>query len=191
MEIEGVDLTELPGSIFIEPKDAKPSIEEKDLLDRVKSASAPCIGNLGYLAVSLAQKVERFMNAKINNFIQESSKIQKTIDQLVDLNGKLSIHNDNENEKTITDEIRELCKSLKENGIDILSEKETKLTRERLAEIKANVSAHTDRLKTDLQILFTTKIQVSIQEIQSVLDSAKRTEEYSRSSKIIGNMKGG
>lgn len=166
--------------------------EETETLLKTNSVASPIrCRNLGLTACQLGAKVEKNMSSKILNYIQEASDLQKKIDLLVDLNGKLAIHGDNENEKLITPEIRGICKELKEKGIDLLPEKEQKISRERLAEIKANISAQTDRLKTGLQILFTTKIQVGIQEVQSLLDCMKMIEKYSRSTPIIHNMKAG
>ncbi len=189
MEIESLELNER-SEVKLTDIDTPLSAEEKDQLDRVKKVAATNI-NLGLTAINLGTKFEAYRRKEINNHIQDASELQKTIQLLVDLNGKLSLHKDNENEKPITPEIREICDQLKAKKIDVLSEKETTLTKERLAEIKANVSSHTDRLKTDLQILFTAKLQVCIQELQTILDTLKRIEESSRSTRIIANMKAG
>lgn len=155
--------------------------EETATIQKTNEVSKPIrqiLPNIGLKMLQAGLKVEKFKSGEIVKNINEVSDIQKTIDQLIDLSGKFAIHADTEDEKKISPEIRSLCDSLKEKGIDILPENEIKVTRERIVELKAQVSAHTDRLKTDLQKKFTTEIQVKIQEIQSILECLKTIEKY-------------
>lgn len=189
MEIEGIELGERTNAAVLEPTHSTITPAEKDQLDRIltvaKTSGAHPITDI----VETALLFEKFKTRNINANIQKASNLQESMEQLVDLNGKLALYGENETEKTITPEIREIFQKLKAKGIDILPEKETKLSRERLAEVKAAIGAHTERLKTELQVLFTTELSVDIQILQSVMDAARRIEEYARLTRVIQNLK--
>lgn len=190
MEIEGIELNERTNTALLTPDQSPLTDAEKDQLDRIQSVAKKASGvNPGLKAVQLAMLFEKNKNREISDNISKASNLQKSMEELVDLNGKLALYSENETEKTITPEIREIFQKLKAKGLDILPEKEMKLSRERLAEVKATISAHTDRIKTDLQVLFTAVLGPAIQTLQSVMDCAKRIEEYTRSTRVIQNIK--
>ncbi len=189
MGIEGIELNEGTNAGALGTNRSPLSAGEKDQLDRIQSAAKTINRNPVKMMIEAALTYDKAQNKKINDNITKATDFRNSIDLLVDLNGKLSLYSDNENEKAITPEIREIFQKLKAKGMDILPEKETKLSRERLAEIKATISAHTERVKTDLQVLMATEIQVDIQVLQTVLDCAKKSEENYRLTRVIQNLK--
>jgi len=136
--------------------------------------------NLGYLMLKIGLEVERVKTRQIHAHLDEANQIQKKLGKLIDLNSKMTLYADNEDKKKLGDDVFKLNEELKAEGIDILGGLKAGdlISSERLAEIKGNISNHTDSLKTELQTLFTTKIQVKIQEIQSILECLKTVEKY-------------
>ena len=93
------------------------------------------------------------------------------------MNSKLSLAGDKE-ELTISDELRELSRALKEKGIQTFSEDKKVLSREEIAEIKTNISMQIDQLKTEMQVIFSSMIQPKISEMNSLLETLKMIEKY-------------
>ncbi len=201
MSIDGdFDLDGLSGP-YQPQGDAPLTPEEKDQIDRINSQSGKISDdlssdkpipahlsagnatesksyNLAYEVLNIGLQAERRYNDQLQKHAGEAKGIQGTIENLIDLSGKFAVHMDGDNEKALSDDIHAMCQELKENGIEILQGDEGKMSRDRMAEVKAHISSHTDRLKTDLQKKFTTEIQVKINELHSILDCLKTIEKY-------------
>lgn len=159
---------------------------------KTHGAAAPILmSNLGQSILNLGLTVEETYNERLLQDAHDAREIQKTIEQLIDLSTQFAVHADGDGEKAVSDKIQEMCNALKQSGIEILQSGEKKISKERMAEIKANISSHTERLKTDLQIKFTTEIQVKINELHSILECMKTIEKYMSRlhSTIVSNQK--
>lgn len=138
---------------------AKESLERKPIQ----------LPNLAWEAVKAGLNQEKVVNDKINGYVQEAEKIQKDIDLLLDVSAELTAHKDNQE---MPEKMKTLLAELKERGID-LWKGEGPLTKDKISELKSLSSAQVDKLRSNLQIIFTTKIQVLIQTIGSILDIVK------------------
>jgi hypothetical protein len=144
--------------------------------------------NAGRAILDLGMKREKVYQQQLAVSTKEASAINQTIKTLVDLNGKLSV---SEKDVVLSDEILKLFKELENAGITLLQSGEKKLPPARMSEVKAQISTHNDRLKTELQTIFSTKIQVMISELNSLLESLKMIEKLFATllSNIIRNQK--
>jgi ElaB/YqjD/DUF883 family membrane-anchored ribosome-binding protein len=199
---------------FAQNRETPLTPEEKDLLGRVKlqtpnlitdlSSYKPILShsstgdstetkthNVTFAMLQYGILIEQSFNADLQKHASEASEIQQTIEKLIDVSGKLAVHMEGDGERVLSDEIQSLCQDLKDKGIEVLQGKEGKVSRDRMAEIKAHISSHTDRLKTDLQKKFTTEIQVKINELHSILDCLKTMEKYASrlNSTIVSNQR--
>lgn len=113
---------------------------------------------------------------KVHNNIDEATQAQKTIEKLIQLSSQLPM---SEKDTILSDAVLEQFKDLEKSGITILQPNEKKLTPARLVEIKSLINSNNDRLKTELQIKFTTKIQVAISDMNSLIDSLKLIQKTS------------
>lgn len=162
-------------------KDTNPSIDEavqtSPTLDQQTTdvARKSLSFNLAYEIVMLGQKKERQYHTLLHRYTDEANEIQEEMRELIDLNGKLV---NTGKEVTLSDDVIQLAKKLEKSGIALLQKDEKKLTPERMTEIKAQIQSHSDRLKTKLQTQFTTKIQVTINEINSLNEAIKMIIKY-------------
>jgi len=130
--------------------------------------------NVGWEIVNVGLKKERIYNSELLKKTNEATEIQQTIQKLIELNGQLSI---SEKDVVLSDKTLALFKELEKAKITILQPADKKISPTRMAEIKAQIGAHNDRLKTELQTLFTTKIQVMINELNSLLDTLRTIQK--------------
>lgn len=152
----------------------------------------PNFPNLAAGIFDLALAKEQHYQNELEGHAEVARNIQATMSQLIDLSGKFALYTGDEKMVEISAEVKQLCKDLKEKGIEILQGEENKVNRDRLAELKALISSHIRRLETDLKIEFSTKIQVKINELNSLLECLKTIEKYSSrlNSTIVSNQKG-
>ena len=144
--------------------------------------------NAGWAILDLGMKREKLYQQQLTVFTKEASAINQTIKTLVDLNGKLSV---SEKDTVLSEEALNLCEELEKANITLLRPGEKKLSPARMSELKAQISTHNDRLKTELQTIFSTKIQVMVSELNSLLESLKMIEKLFASlmSTIVRNQK--
>ena len=120
--------------------------------------------NLALEIVNLTVEKERFMSDQVNRHLDQIQKKQDAIGLLLDLNAELSGAKDEGGEGT-SEKAKEILARLKnDHAIDLKGN---------IAEIKHNVSLQEGRLRTEMQILFTTKVQISIQQIETIISIAK------------------
>jgi hypothetical protein len=120
------------------------------------------------------QKLE-LDNNRMNVYIDEATKINQTVQKLLQLNSQLPL---SENETTLSDSTIAQFKELEKSQITLLQPGEKKLSPTRLAELKALINSHNDRLKMELQIKFTTQIQVATNEMNSLQEAIKMILKY-------------
>ncbi len=125
--------------------------------------------NLAWEAVKAGLAKERLSNEQLNTHIKEAEKIQKDIDLLLDFSAELTAHKDES--KELSEKAKALLAQLKERGIDLW--KGEGLNKEKISELKSLTSGQVDKLRSNLQIIFTTKIQFLIQAIGAIMESLK------------------
>ena len=134
------------------------------------SEKALKVSNIARSIVLLGLQSAQTNNQKLNLYIAETKKIQDQLKTLTTLSGELSV---SEKEVSLSDNAIRLADDLKKNGIEILHDKERSIKPERMTEIKALIGSHSEGLKTQLQQIFTTKIQVTISETNSLYESIR------------------
>ncbi|EKE07727.1 MAG: hypothetical protein ACD_17C00543G0003 [uncultured bacterium] len=140
-------------------------------LDNVAQSGSLKFPKLAWEAVQLSLAKEKQLNEKMNGHIEEAGKIQKNIDLLLDLNALLIPLKKESNE--VSQELKNLLGELKERGIDLWKNDGKTLSKEDIAQLKSLSSAQTDKLRSNLQILFTTQINDCVHKIQAILEACK------------------
>ncbi len=131
---------------------------------------------LAWEAIKAGLAKEEIMNRTLNGYIQEAETSQQSIDLLLDLSAALTSMKEEMKEEETQDKmktVKNLLNELKERGIDLKHEAEKPFTKEEIAELKSLSSAQVDKLRSNVQILFTTKIQPAIQSISSIMEILK------------------
>ncbi len=126
--------------------------------------------NLAWEAVKAGLAKEELTNKQLKAHIAEAEKHQKDIDLLLDLSAELTSYKE---DTEMPEKMRSLLKELKERGIDLWKSEETVLSKEKIAELKSLSSGQVDKLRSNLQIIFTTKIQSLIQSIGAIMETLK------------------
>lgn len=126
---------------------------------------------LAWEAVQLGLAKEAHVNAQINGHVNEANKIQKDIDLLLDLSQAISAMPDGAEQ--LSQEVQDILSQLKERDIDLWKTEDMSANKEKISELKRNSSSQVDKLRSNLQIIFTTKIQVLIQTIGSIMEILK------------------
>jgi hypothetical protein len=128
--------------------------------------------NFALEAVLAGLAKERQTNETLKKHIETAEGYQKDIDLLLDLSAELTKLKGEENE--VPARVKELLIELDKRGIHLeKGEGLETVTKEQIAELKSLSSAQMDKLRSNLQILFTTKIQFLIQAISAILECVK------------------
>ena len=173
--VEFPSLSQTSNVGFIEEAAPKNS----ELEERVSSAVKPAFEkiNIGFQVLQLGLKRAGVYVKEITGHANEAKEIQALLKKNIDLNSKLSVIGDKE-EMTISTELRDLSRALREKGIQTFSEDKKVLSREEIAEIKTNIGMQIDQLKTEMQVIFSSHIQPKISEMNSLLETLKMIEKY-------------
>lgn len=140
---------------------------ESDLPAERKALEFP---NLAMEAVYAALSKERMTNQQIRSHIEDARRLQKDIDILLNLSASLAGHKDG---AELSQETKDLLAQLKDRGIDLWKSGETKASKERISELKSLSGSQVDQMRSKLQIIFSTKIQVLTQTISAILEAVK------------------
>lgn len=127
--------------------------------------------NLAWESIKLGLAKEKLVNDQLNGHIQAAEKHQKEIDLLLDFSAELTAHKKGEGE--MSEKMKSLLAELKERGIDLWKSEEMTLNEERVSDLKSLTNAQVDKLRSNLQIIFTTKIQTLIQSIGAIIETLK------------------
>jgi len=179
-------ITALQDKSAVRPVVADVKLSDTDY--KIISATSFLSTNVGWEILDLGLKKEKMYQAVLIQSTNEASEIQQTIQKLLELNGQLHL---GEKDVVLSDQTLALFKDLEKAKITLLQPGEKKISPTRMSELKAQIGANNDRLKTELQTLFSTKIQVRINEINSLLESLRTTAKYfdRLMSSIIGNQR--
>lgn len=136
-------------------------------------------------AMEAGDIIEKKSILKIKAMEAESNKIIESIDLLLDLSRELGTLN-SESPK-LTQKIKDINQKLQEKGINLIEITEGKeIDKEQLAGLKTLTGSHVDKLRTQIQQIFT-KMQTEIQNITSMNDSIKKmlSEQSDQIRKIL------
>lgn len=147
----------------------KSSVENAPkLITQYSRATFP---NLAWESVKAGLAKEKITNDQLNGHISEAQKLQKDIDILLDLSAELTALKDDVNE--MPEKVKTILGQLKERGIDLWKTEGNEISKEKISELKSLTSAQVDKLRSNLQIIFTTKIQTLVQSIGAILECVK------------------
>ncbi len=131
--------------------------------------------NLAYEVIKVIGSYEKDKAEKdLKNLQEKADEFTRSIDLLLDLSretGKL-----NSEKPKITDEIRSLLEQLKSRGINLDLTNGKEIDKEQLMTLKSAIGSHTDKLRMEVQQIFT-KMQTVLSSLSSVLDSGKKIIE--------------
>lgn len=170
IELNGISPLELPNenleSLSISPTDEKTTEVAQDILN-VHRVIDPARA-----AVLKGEELEKDCIKKIHVLEQKTNEMIHSIDLLLDLSretGKL-----NAEKPVLNDAIISLVQQLKERGINLLDIPEGKaIDKEQLAVLKSSLGSHLDKLRTEVQQIFT-KMQTFVQNMSSINDTIKK-----------------
>lgn len=160
----------------VEAENVSPDLLEETINqlnpEQVVQTSVDNFPNLAWKCVEAGLNAEKISNDKLKGFIEEARHIQDKMDKLLDFSTELSALP--EDAKEMSDKMKTILADLRQEGIDLWpAEKGTEISKDKIIELKSLASSRTDKLRSDLQILFTTKIQHEIQTIGSIVESLR------------------
>lgn len=148
-------------------------LESSAQLAKVQDIALPSITSFPNLAgesVRFGLAKEAWMTEQVNHHLQKTRELQEGIDLLLDLSAELAtMPSDSE----MSDRTKNILAQLKERGIDLWKGEGTFLSKEQISELKSLSSARVDKMRSDLQILLATQIQVALQCMSSVWECVK------------------
>lgn len=116
--------------------------------------------HLAWEAIQVGLKREAFIHNKLNAHIDAIERSHDDISLLLTLNAELGGVKEDENNE-LSEKAQNLIAQLKERGIELKGES--------AGEIKRQASAHESRLRSEIQIKFTTKVQTLMQQVESLM----------------------
>jgi len=146
---------------------------------------------LAWESVRAGLAKEKQSNSELDGHIKRAQKIQDEMKNALKGSTELTAIPDKGSHE-ISPQLRAIAKELKESGLDLKLEEGGKITKEKALELKSLISSFIDQRRSDLQILFTTKIQVVIQNIGSIMEALKNiVKDNTRlNSTIVGHSGG-
>lgn len=169
-----------------------PSSTDRPLLDRAAPIDAPALEaqnnrleglisdlaaaqthsfpNLAWEAVKAGLAKEELTNRQLNDHIKQAEKHQKDIDLLLDFSAELTAYKE---DTEMPESMKTKLNELKERGIDLWKSNETKLSKDKISQLKSLSSSQVDKSRSNLQIIFTTKIQSLVQSIGAIMETLK------------------
>ncbi len=123
--------------------------------------------NLAWEAIKAGLEQDDFIYAKLNEHISNIETAHADIALLLNLNAELS---GVEDEEGLSEKAREILEELSDRGIDIEAES--------VGEIKQLAGSHESRLRSEIQIKFTTKVQYLMQNLQSLNEILQKIIQY-------------
>jgi hypothetical protein len=149
-----------------------------DFVQKVSVTAPEPLTDIAYDFIRLGLKSQGRIHQDISRYIDQAEEHQKTIGLLLDFQSELS-----KNPQNQTPKMAELIGQLKEKGIEM------EFAKDRISELKSLASAQVDKKRSEIQIIFTTKLQVKVQHMGSINDILKDIIRYNSRllSTITGN----
>lgn len=128
--------------------------------------------DLAWGAVQTGINREKDGSVKLKEVSKEVRSHIGTIDLLLELSGKLSGLDPNKKTVEITEEMKELQGKIRERGVEIPLP-EGSFRREEIHQIKSVISSRIDHLRTQMQTTISTKIQVEMTNMQTIMNAVR------------------
>lgn len=146
---------------------------------------------LAWESVKAGLAKEKQSNDELDRHIKKAQDLQKALKDALEGSAELTAIPDKGSHE-ISPKLKAIAKELKERGLDLKLEDGVKITKDKALELKSLISSFIDQRRSDLQILFTTKIQVVIQNIGSIMEALKNiVKDNTRlNSTIVGHSGG-
>lgn len=171
LDLDGISPTELPienlETTALSPLEEKTNLVAQEIILDVNRVIDPARA-----AVLQGAILEQDCIEKIKVLEDKTNEMIQSIDLLLDLSretGKL-----NAEKPVLNDTIISLVQQLKNRGINLLDIPEGKeIDKEQLAVLKSSLGSHLDKLRTEVQQIFT-KMQTFVQNMSSINDTIKK-----------------
>jgi hypothetical protein len=121
--------------------------------------------NLTWEILNCYLNYQESQQKKLTNLSNDASHINQKINNLTELRSKLP---NNEKSVELSESAQLLVKDLEKEGISLLQPNEKTISSARMEDLKTQIDAERDRLKSELNILFSSKMPVLIKELQSI-----------------------
>ena len=158
---------------------------ESDLMayvDQLKAAEAQMAGTdaaestpeepnfpfLAWEALKVGLAKEKATNDQIARHIAEIEKGQREISLLLQVTTELNGIKDEGGE--MSQKLKGLLIELKESGIELWKGEGGSLSKEEISKLKSATSSQVEQLRSNIQIIFSTKVQMLIQNIATILE---------------------
>jgi hypothetical protein len=172
----------------------------RSLFDLVASETTPekkdtPFPNLALEALNLGLKMEQFQSEeKIQKYDAEGRRHKQNIDTLLKLGSHLQKFSSENESHDLTDAMKALLSTLREQKIDLFPDLEipSVISREELGSLKSLLSSRIDEQKMHVQDLFSTKISIAIQFMNTTQDMMKeiiRKDERQKSTAVRGQQR--
>jgi hypothetical protein len=136
-----------------------------------KESSNPSPNNT-FAFVTMAVTQERIGYQELEQLCNQAQEKLNTIDILLDLDVKLNGLEDKSSHE-ISEEMQALFTNLQGRGVQLLTENQTKLSKEQVMSLKAQIGSRIDRLRTEVQTIATTKIHHKVNTNQTLINAAQ------------------
>jgi hypothetical protein len=154
----------------LDPEQITPPPAQAETIKKVANRTFPNPAVDGLMA---AIRKEAIAAAQIAEREKMTNEYMKKIDQLLELNTSLAALKDKDDKVSFTDDIKKHLEDLKAQGIDLWKDqKTTDITKEKLDELKLNISRYSDESNTKMKLLLN-KMQSLVQDLMAILEAAK------------------
>lgn len=154
----------------LDPEQITPPPAQAETIKKVANRTFPNPAVDGLMA---AIRKEEIAAAQIAEREKMTNEYMKKIDQLLELNTSLAALKDKDDKVSFTDDIKKNLEDLKAQGIDLWKDqKTTDITKEKLDELKLNISRYSDESNTKMKLLLN-KMQSLVQDLMAILEAAK------------------
>ncbi|MBI5272846.1 MAG: hypothetical protein HY861_02550 [Chlamydiia bacterium] len=143
-----------------------------ELSSRVQGVARTGFPNIPLAAVQLGLAKEQMETRKIQELSKAVKQDLAVSNLLLTLSSSLTALPSDKSSHAITDKIRSSVIELEKHGISLPISSDTKtITKEQLTEIKASISEHNSRLRSQIQSTVSTEIQPTLTRLQSMMNT--------------------
>lgn len=167
-------------------------VQSRAASEKEKNSPFP---NLAAEMLKLGQKMEQFQSEeKIQKYDAEGRQHKHNIDLLLQLGTHLQKFSSEQDSHDLTDAMKQLFVDLRGQKIDLFPgiEIPASISREELSSLKSLLSSRVDEQKMHVQDLFSTKISIAIQFMNTTQDMMKeviRKDERQKSAAVRGQQR--
>jgi hypothetical protein len=163
------------------PRPGERGLEAEDVpdlsLEEVVQSACQTTGafpNLAYEIIRLGLEMENFQTEnRLNRYQEQGHEYKGTIGTLLDLTAQLQKLPSDADSHELSDKVKQMLSDLKDKRIDLLPDHEGQISREQLVSVKSLINSHVDALRSKLTDLFTTKISIVVQFLNTMTETMK------------------